>query len=261
MPAFFLLLISLSSTAIGALTGIGGGVIIKPLLDAFSGLDISVISFLSGCTVLAMSCVSLLKSRSTGRIVNIKTSSLLAAGAAAGGLVGKNLFSFSLSITDSPNSVAVVQSIILAVITTGVFIYIINKKRIKTFNTNSSALRILIGFGLGMLSSFLGIGGGPINIMILSYFFSMDAKSCAINSIYIIFFSQITSLLTSAATLSIPVFPAEYLILMLTGGIAGGFTGSLISKKTSNRHIDVLFCILMLVIICICIFNIIRYSV
>ena len=47
----------LSSTA-GSICGIGGGVIIKPVLDALGVMSVSSISFLSGCTVLAMSVVS-----------------------------------------------------------------------------------------------------------------------------------------------------------------------------------------------------------
>ncbi len=47
----------------GAICGIGGGVIIKPTLDAFGVLSVSTISFLSGCTVLAMTCYSVIKER------------------------------------------------------------------------------------------------------------------------------------------------------------------------------------------------------
>ena len=39
------------ASIVGAICGIGGGVIIKPLLDALKILDVSQISFLSGCTV------------------------------------------------------------------------------------------------------------------------------------------------------------------------------------------------------------------
>ena len=42
---------------------------------------------------------------------------------------------------------------------------------------------------LGILSSFLGIGGGPINLVVLFFFFSMDTKTAAQNSLYTILFS------------------------------------------------------------------------
>ena len=46
-------IVSFGASIAGAICGIGGGVIIKPTLDAFGVLSVSTISFLSGCTVLA----------------------------------------------------------------------------------------------------------------------------------------------------------------------------------------------------------------
>ena len=60
-------IISILSSTIGSITGIGGGVIIKPVLDMTGLLSVSVISFLSGCTVLTMSTVSLIRSRKTNK--------------------------------------------------------------------------------------------------------------------------------------------------------------------------------------------------
>ena len=55
------LLIAFGASVVGAICGIGGGVIIKPLLDAFGIAGVAEISFLSGCTVLSMSCYSVVK--------------------------------------------------------------------------------------------------------------------------------------------------------------------------------------------------------
>ena len=52
------LAIAFGASVVGAICGIGGGVIIKPLLDSFGIASVSEISFLSGCTVLSMSCYS-----------------------------------------------------------------------------------------------------------------------------------------------------------------------------------------------------------
>lgn len=50
------ILISFLASIAGAICGIGGGVIIKPVLDVVGLDNVTTISFLSGCTVLAMSC-------------------------------------------------------------------------------------------------------------------------------------------------------------------------------------------------------------
>ena len=44
--------VSLLASIVGSICGIGGGVIIKPVLDALDVMSVSCISFLSGCTVL-----------------------------------------------------------------------------------------------------------------------------------------------------------------------------------------------------------------
>ena len=51
---FLIAAIAFFASTIGAICGIGGGVIIKPVMDAFGVMDVSVINFLSGCTVLSI---------------------------------------------------------------------------------------------------------------------------------------------------------------------------------------------------------------
>ena len=116
----------------------------------------------------------------------------------------------------------------------------------------------MIGLALGIMSSFLGIGGGPINLVVLGYCFSMDTKTAAANSLYIILFSQIASLLATIVTASVPVYRISELVLMVAGGIGGGIVGRRLNKQMSNRTVDMLFVGLMVLIIAICVYNTIR---
>ena len=50
----------------------------------------------------------------------------------------------------------------------------------------------------------------------------MDTKTAAVNSLYIILFSQAASLLATLVTASVPEFRIPALILMVAGGIGGG---------------------------------------
>lgn len=59
-------IVSFFASIAGAICGIGGGVVIKPVLDMLGLESAAVISFLSGCTVLSMSCYSVLRSFSKG---------------------------------------------------------------------------------------------------------------------------------------------------------------------------------------------------
>ena len=111
-------LISFFASIIGAICGIGGGIIIKPVMDAFGVLDVSVINFLSGCTVLSMTTYSVCKSFvAKDSSVNMKTGTPLAIGAAIGGLIGKELFSMVASLFASPNTAGAVQAFVLLLIT------------------------------------------------------------------------------------------------------------------------------------------------
>lgn len=258
----FYLLISFLASVAGAICGIGGGVIIKPVLDMFALASVSTISFLSGLTVLSMSCYSVVRNTlSGGSQINVKTGTPLAIGAAVGGVVGKQLFSLIKNLFADPNAVGAVQAACLAVITLATLLYTMFKDRIKTHRVDGMGICLCIGLVLGIMSSFLGIGGGPINLVVLFFFFGMDTKAAAQNSLYIILFSQIASLLTTLLTHSVPDFAWNTLILMVCGGIGGGMAGRAVNKKISGTAVDKLFMVLMVVIIFISVYNTVRYSV
>lgn len=245
------------ASVVGAICGIGGGVIIKPVLDAFHVMDVAAISFLSGCTVLSMSTYSVTKSKMSGNSnIEKKIGLPLAVGAAVGGLVGKWMFAFVSSLNSDINRVGAIQSICLLIITVGTLIYTLYKDKIVTYHVTNLTACVFIGVFLGILSAFLGIGGGPINLVILFFFFSMDTKIAAENSLYIIFFSQIASLLSTIITKSIPDFPISVLVLMILGGILGGVCGRILNKKIVAKTVDKLFIGLMILIIGITIYNI-----
>ena len=254
------LLVSFFASVIGAICGIGGGVIIKPVLDLCGLASVSTISFLSGCTVLSMSCYNVGKNLSSGESrVDLKTGTPLAIGGAVGGILGKQMFSTVKAMFANPDTVGAVQAVCLGLLTLGTLIYTVNKSRIKTRQIESLLLCLVIGLALGILSSFLGIGGGPFNLVILFYFFSMDTKTAAQNSLYIILFSQVTSLLTTLITRSVPPFEWPALLCMVAGGIGGGMAGRRLNKRLDNAAVDRLFTGLMVVIIGISIYNAVRF--
>ena len=254
-------LVSLFASIAGAICGIGGGVVIKPVLAMLHLASVSTVSFLSGCTVLSMSCYSVGRSMLAGeRRVELATGTPLAIGAALGGLAGKQLFSYVRALFSDQDMVGAVQAACLAVITAGTLIYTLCKDRIKAHSVTSPLLCVVIGLTLGIFSSFLGIGGGPINLVVLYFFFNMDTKTAAANSLYIIFFSQLASLLLTVCTASVPPFAPLTLGLMVAGGVGGGIIGRALNKHMDNAAVEKLFIGLMAVIICISLYNTWRYA-
>ena len=252
------LIVSFLSSIVGAICGIGGGVVIKPVLDMLQLGAVSTINFLSGCTVLSMSLYSVGKSMiARDSKVALSTGTPLAIGAAIGGVAGKELFGIIKGLFANGEMVGGVQAIALGLITVGTLLYTVNKAKISTRQITSKLFCVVVGLMLGIMSSFLGIGGGPINLVVLGYLFSMDSKTAAANSLYIILFSQLASLIATLIS-GVPEFRPLVLILMVAGGIGGGIVGRALNKKMDNRAVDKLFIALMVVIIGICIYNAFR---
>lgn len=113
---------------------------------------------------------------------------------------------------------------------------------------------------MGVLSAFLGIDGGPINLAILYFAFSMDTKKAAANSLYIILFSQLASLITSFVKQAVPEFPWQYLLVMVAAGVLGGELGSRINKRISTETTKKLFAGFLVVVTMICLHNAWRYA-
>ena len=163
-------IIVLCATMIGAITGLGGGIIIKPAFD-FVGIDAtSMISVYSTVAVFTMCLVSIYKRSKQGFHVQKQIALGLAFGSIIGGKIGDVIF---LQAVDSWGSQAVsaTQSVILFLLIGGIILFTINKERIRTLEVTNLVAIVTIGLTVGIISVYLGIGGGPLNIALLVYFF------------------------------------------------------------------------------------------
>ncbi|MEW9109735.1 MAG: sulfite exporter TauE/SafE family protein [Cytobacillus gottheilii] len=252
--------IGLIATVFGAVAGLGGGVIIKPVLDLFGDFDLPTIGVLSAATVLSMAAVSLIKLRNKEVKIDKGTSSILAAGSILGGLAGKAVFNVIAISLNVPTITAIIQSTLLAILLTLILIYFKKKHNLKSYLLKNGVIIFLVGGSLGFLSAFLGIGGGPLNVAILCLLFSMSTKNAGVNSIFIIFFSQLSALLLIAFSGGFGDYDLSMLYVMIPGGILGGWIGSNIVTKITNSQVEKIFNIAILIIIFINLFNIVKVA-
>lgn len=328
-----------ATSAIGALTGIGGGVIRKPVFDALGNFDATEIAFLNVLTVLAMSLVSILKQSKNFRFVGLKKETksqrfrntvsgqtiasdvgdftktdaitadecvaatgettpksanplpdgreeffpksdadtapvqekrsvfqvgdliLLSVGSVIGGVGGE--FLFSTLVKDTPDAnVKFVQNCVLLVVVVAVLAYMVWKDKIPTAHLKNPVWYILAGLFLGIVSSFLGIGGGPMNLAVFMLMFSMSTKEAAYSSLLVILVSQASKLVISAITGTILVVTAPLIYtsvgFLVTGAVLGGFVGSALSKRFSDKAVVISFNILQIALIGVIIYNIVR---
>lgn len=235
--------------------------IIKPLLDFIGDYDVATIGVLSAATVLAMACMSLITSRKTDVKLDMKSSLLLAIGSIIGGVSGKAIFNYIVEQINASDFVTMIQAIFLTGLMILIYIFIKKRDKMRTFDMQHPVAIIAVGIALGMVSAFLGIGGGPLNVAILAICFSMGVKESALNSIFIIFFSQLSAILLITFTTGFSSFDLSMLGFMIVGGLLGGFIGIRISRMISNQVIEKIFMIGIIGIIGINVFNAVRYFV
>ena len=228
----------LIATFFGSFVGLGGGVIIKPVLDAIGIDPVDTVSFLSAVAVFAMSVSStarhiIHKTRFETRVILY-----LSAGSAVGGWIGDRLFRYLLEHFEE-ELVKGVQSLILGLLLVAVIVYV--NGRFKSYSIRNGAGIAAVGLGLGVMSSFLGIGGGPINVAVLVLFFSFSMKDSAVYSVAVIFFAQLTKLITIYASNRFEPYDLKILLFIIPAAVVGGLIGARLNRICKEKSIQIVF--------------------
>lgn len=251
-------LIAIGATTAGSMTGMGGGVIIKPVLDVIHGFDVQTIGVLSAITVFSMSVVSIGKQMLAKTKIPFRIAIPLAVGSVAGGFLGQNMLSAIVKTLQLDSLVTVVQNVLLSILILAVYIYMRNKSKIKSLTLTGIPVSLLVGVFLGVCSSFLGIGGGPINVALIIYLFSVDTKTATVCSLITILFAQISKLGTLIFTTGFAIYDLSMLPVMVVGAIAGGFIGASLNRKCKEVTVEKAFNAVQLLVLAISVFNIAR---
>lgn len=240
---------------IGSITGLGGGVIIKPLLDLINYHDLGTISFLSSTGVFFMALLNTVKAVRQKTPIDFKLVMMVALGAMAGGLFGAQLFSIGRSIWGD-STIKLLQNALLLV-SLIVVLYIMNRVK-QTYQLQSWFFKLLIGLALGLVSSFIGIGGGPINVVVFFLFFSIDMKNAAVYSLATIVFSQLTNLPSLIMKMDFGSFDFIFLGIIVVGSYIGSQLGSKLRTAFTQKQVQTWFNASMVLLMGIAILNLIR---
>lgn len=145
--------IALFATTAGSMAGLGGGVIIKPLLDVLGDFNVATISVLSSMTVFSMAIVSIIKQIRYRFKIQYKKTILIGIGSIVGGVIGEKVLKYVLNLSDG-SSITTIQNSILLILLISVYIFMNNRNKFKTYNVSGIFSCILIGIGLGSIASF-----------------------------------------------------------------------------------------------------------
>lgn len=249
------LLVAFLATTIGSITGMGGGVIIKPVMDLISNYPVETVGVISSITVFSMAVVSATKYTLKGQTLPLRIVLPVAMGSALGGMVGQ----VGIELLDSLwniELVKMIQNFLLVGLLLVVFLYMKYKPIYRGPSGDNLIISTILGFFLGMMSSFIGIGGGPINVVAFTYLYGVDIKKASIASLVSIVFSQLTKLIQVGLTMGFAYYDLSIVPYMVIMAIIGAQVGGILSKKLTGNMVEQAFIYTQFVIMGMAIINI-----
>lgn len=241
------------ANTIGSISGMGGGVIIKPMMDAIGVHNLIEISFYSSVAVFTMSIISTWRQFKNPITINKNLALILSGGALVGGVLGQHVFIQLLTFFPHDSAVQLIQ-IILTVLSL-IFALIYTIKKWKSLALTHVIFYFLAGVFMGFLASLLGIGGGPINVAILMFCFGIPIKEATVYSIITILFSQLSALITMGFTTGYDYYDLSLLLAIIPAAIIGGFLGAKLSGILADTIVLKLYQIIIVGVIILNIFN------
>lgn len=254
-----LFVVGIIASIIGALTGVGGGIVLKTFYDLVNAGGVLAIGFYSTVLVFTMCIVSVLKQIKSGFSFDWPFLISISVGSIFGGYIGNSLLNYAAKYIPE-NTTKLIQSVILLI--TLIFLTIFTNKsskyRQKEANSNWFAA-FWLGLFLGAISIFLAIGGGPLNVSLLVIIFHFTMKQSSIYSIATVFFSQITKIISIIATGQFMKFDPVMIPLLMLAGIIGGYIGTVWNQKISSAKLEQLYTYFMIALVLITGFNVYRF--
>lgn len=261
MEYIILLIGGIVAGAIGGLLGLGGGIVIVPLLLALGSFSLIEVTpqIAVGTSIITVAFIGLSSTLSYMKLkrVDYKSGFYLFIGSGPGGIVGSwvnnqlNSDSFSLYFGLFIIFMAIILTLktkrkpISQIKKTGVqrtFITVEGEKYTYGFNLK---VAIPIGFIVGFVSGLFGVGGGALLIPAFILLFSFPSYIAIPTSMLIVFLSSSVGALTH---ISLGNVDWLFALFLLPGAWIGGKLGVYINSKLSS---DVVLSILRIVLVII----------
>lgn len=253
MVAVIYFIIIILANTIGAVSGVGGGVIIKPLFESFHFHNLENILFFSCVAVFTMAVTTTIKQVRNGVRLDITRGLAISVGSIVGGVLGSKLVTYLLDFFQSESAVQFIQ--IALTVCSFLVIFIYSLRHAKTLHLSHPFVYFLVGVALGTFSTLLGIGGGPINVSLIVFIFGLGMKEAAIYSIVTILFSQLAKLTEIAVNTGFDAFDLPVLFVIIPAAILGGYIGGVVSGRCGDKRVGQIFTGVVLVVILINLYN------
>lgn len=255
------LLIGLTTAFIGSILGLGGGIILVPTLifvasisDAFAWATPQTIVGISLVVIIFTGLASTLSYLKVKR-VDYKTGFLFLLGSIPGGVLGSWLNQFI-------NADRFQLYFGLLIIGIAIILFLkkdvpkemdLTAKNVRTFELNGEMFHykvnlygaVILAFFVGTLSGLFGIGGGSIMVPAMIIFFGFPVHIATSTSMFMIFFTSVSSSITHVALGHIIW---EYALFFIPGAWIGGRLGARVNQKLPSNVLEWALRILLMVI-------------
>lgn len=212
------------------LVGLGGGVIMFPLLTLMGGIPVKLATGTDLVHVLIAATTSMIVHHRAGK-VDFKLGLIIGLAGIGGGIVG--------SFLSVPLSNHVLQCVYLAVVGLATLILFIplplESENYVMGNTNRMA-GMAMGAGVGCLTGLLGVGGGFILVPLMTYCLRIPLRIAIGTSLLVIL---ITGLGTFWAKWGVGHIDPAITLLVISGSVGGALVGSYLSRRAPVRHLRV----------------------
>ncbi|WP_170452267.1 sulfite exporter TauE/SafE family protein [Ruegeria arenilitoris] len=269
---FVLLAIGVSVGVLSGMFGVGGGFLITPLLFLI-GIPPAVAVATSANQVVASSFSGLM-AHLKRRTVDLKMGSVLLGGGLLGATLGMLVFNYLKQLGQVDLAVQLCYVVFLGLIGTLMFIESLRairrsraaggtaptarrqrtwvhalpfKMRFRESNLYISVIPpILVGFGVGILSAIMGVGGGFIMVPAMIYILGMPTKVVIGTSLFqIIFVAGFTTMIHASTNFSVDIVLALFLLI---GGVVGAQFGSMVGARLKAEQLRVLLAVLVMIV-------------
>jgi uncharacterized protein len=235
----------------GALVGLGGGVIMVPLLNLVFGLPIKMAVATSLCAVCATSIGGTARYLSKGLAdlrmgLFLETTTII--GAISGGVI-------AIAIKPQIVSVAFAAILIYTSINMTAKIRRKDSAAADSGTTFISNVRRYVALGLstlaGMVSAMLGVGGGVVQVPILHLILRYPIKKAVATSTYMIGITAASGTLVYflaqlRGTVDHVLINYHYVAPLIVGTLSGSTLGAVVAGKLNANIIKVIFIIALL---------------
>lgn len=251
---------SFAAGLLGSLTGLGGGVVVVPMLTVLFGVDVH---FAAGASLIAVIATS--SSAASAYVKegysNIRLGMFLEMATTIGAVVG----AFLAGIVSSK----VISIVFAAILIYSAFSSLFLKKRENNFTGDNkyarffkltgtfpsvekklsySAQHVPFGFALsslaGIISGLLGIGGGAIKVIAMDRIMKIPFKVSTTTSNFMI---GVTAAASAGIYLKNGYIHAALVMPVMLGVLTGAFLGAKLLTTITSKSLKIIFSVIILI--------------